>query len=74
MIGVDWTTILGETEVMKTASFILAYFASLILFLISANTFSFGWDVYVDLRKFTSRKRIGRKIAPELEKLLSLLE
>lgn len=74
MIGVDWTTILGETEVMKTASSILAYFASLILFLISANTFSFGWDVYVDLRKFTSRKRIGRKIAPELEKLLSLLE
>jgi len=73
-IGVDWMALLGETEVMMTASFILAYITSLILFLISANTFSFGWDVYVDLRKFTSRKRIGRRIAPELEKLLSLLE
>ena len=74
VIGVDWITLLGETGVMKTVSFIIAYIASLILFLISANTFSFGWDVFVDLRKFTSRKRIGRRIAPELEKLLSLLE
>ena len=74
VIGVDWTIILGETEVMRAASFIIAFIASIILFLISANTFSFGWDVYVDLRKFTFRKRIGRKIAPQLEKLLSLLE
>jgi hypothetical protein len=74
VIGFDWTIMLGETEVMKTASFIVAYIVSLILFLISANTFSFGWDVYVDIRKFTSRKRIGREIAPQLEKLRSLLE
>jgi len=74
MIGVDWTTMLGEDETMKVISHILAFIASLILFLISANTFSYGWDVYVDIRKFTSRQRIGQKISPKLEKLLSLLE
>ena len=74
IIGVYWTTMLGENEIMKAMSYILAFIGSLILFLISANTFSYGWDVYVDIRKATSRQRIGQKIAPKLEKLLSLLE
>jgi len=74
IIGLNWLEILGVAFWQKAATVVLLWIMIHIIFLISANTFSYGADAINDIKQFIARRKITPIISEDLAKLKQALK
>ena len=74
VIGIMWLDYLGTQLWQQMLTGILVWLSSIILFWISANTFSLGADAINDIKSFFNRRKLNSTISQDLLKLVKVLK
>ena len=74
VIGIMWLDYLGTQLWQQILTGILVWLSSIILFWVSANTFSLGADAINDIKSFFSRRKLNSTINQDLLKLVKVLK
>ncbi|CAI8174160.1 MAG: Uncharacterised protein [Methanobacteriota archaeon] len=74
VIGIMWLDYLGTQLWQQILTGILVWLSSIILFWVSANTFSLGADAINDIKSFFSRRKLNSTINQDLLKLAKVLK
>ena len=74
IIGTNWMEIIGIAFWQKAVVVVLLWIIIHIMFLISANTFSYGADAINDIKQCVARRIITPQISEDLAKLKQALK